>query len=176
MALQPFIGPWPLVQFRNLFSTDGMTPLTGDQPVARLLPTHRTTETQNKRTHRHSCLEWDLNPRSQRSRERRQFMQQIARPPWWVNLFSRCYVNQNPYTGNLVGTQGLFFRKGGNSRYIRNFRDVLERTLVQRSLRIRREASLYIYASNVKHFIPYFFHFYMLSNGTSRSAFEAICY
>jgi hypothetical protein len=25
--------------------------LTGDQPVARTLPTHRTTQTQNKRTH-----------------------------------------------------------------------------------------------------------------------------
>jgi hypothetical protein len=27
------------------------TPWTGDQPVARLLPTHRTIQTQNKRTH-----------------------------------------------------------------------------------------------------------------------------
>jgi hypothetical protein len=27
----------------------GRTPWTGDQPVARLLPTHRTTQTQNKR-------------------------------------------------------------------------------------------------------------------------------
>jgi hypothetical protein len=33
MALQPFVGPW-----------------TGDQPFARPLPTHRTTQTQNKRT------------------------------------------------------------------------------------------------------------------------------
>jgi hypothetical protein len=23
MALQPFVGPWPLLQFRNLFYTDG---------------------------------------------------------------------------------------------------------------------------------------------------------
>jgi hypothetical protein len=30
--------------------TVGRTPWTGDQPVARMLPTHRTTQTQNKRT------------------------------------------------------------------------------------------------------------------------------
>jgi hypothetical protein len=29
--------------------------------VARPLPTHRTTRTQNKRTYRHPCLEWDSN-------------------------------------------------------------------------------------------------------------------
>jgi hypothetical protein len=74
MALQPFAGPWPLLQFRNLFYTDGMAPWTGDQLVARPLPTHRTTQTQNKRTHRHSCIEWDSSPRSQCSSERRQFM------------------------------------------------------------------------------------------------------
>jgi hypothetical protein len=33
MALQPFIGPWPLLQFPNLFYTDGRTPWTGDQSV-----------------------------------------------------------------------------------------------------------------------------------------------
>jgi hypothetical protein len=66
MAVQLFVGPWPL-QFRNLFFyTDGRTPWTGDQPVARPLPTRRTTQTQNKRTHKHPCLEWDSNPRSQR--------------------------------------------------------------------------------------------------------------
>jgi hypothetical protein len=41
--------PWPLFQFLNLY-TDGRTHLTGDQPVERPLPTHRTTQTQNKRT------------------------------------------------------------------------------------------------------------------------------
>jgi hypothetical protein len=30
--------------------TVGRTPWTGDEPVARPLPTHRTTQTQNKRT------------------------------------------------------------------------------------------------------------------------------
>jgi hypothetical protein len=33
-----------------ILHTVGSTPWTGDQPVARRLPTHRTTQTQNKRT------------------------------------------------------------------------------------------------------------------------------
>jgi hypothetical protein len=33
-----------------ILNTVGRTPWTGDQPVARPLPTHRTTQTQNKRT------------------------------------------------------------------------------------------------------------------------------
>jgi hypothetical protein len=80
MALQPCVGPWPLLHFRNLFCTDSRTPWTSDQPVTRPLLTHRTTQTQNERTHRHSCLEWDSNTRSQRSSERRQFIPQTARP------------------------------------------------------------------------------------------------
>jgi hypothetical protein len=48
MALQSCVGPWPLFfSFLTLY-TVGRTPLTGDQPVARPLPTHRST--QNKRT------------------------------------------------------------------------------------------------------------------------------
>jgi hypothetical protein len=50
------VGPLPLLQFRNRFYTDSMTPWTSDQPVARPLPTHRTTQTRNKRIHRHQCL------------------------------------------------------------------------------------------------------------------------
>jgi hypothetical protein len=46
MALQPIVGPWPLLQFRNLFYIDGGAPWTSDQPVARPQPTHRTTQTQ----------------------------------------------------------------------------------------------------------------------------------
>jgi hypothetical protein len=82
MALQPFVGPWPLIQFRNLFYTDDRTPWTSDQPVARPLPTHRTTQTQNKRKYKYPCLEWDSSPRPQRSSKRRQFMPKTARPLW----------------------------------------------------------------------------------------------
>jgi hypothetical protein len=48
-ALQPFFGPWPLFSSLILY-TVGRTPWTGDQPVARPLPIHKTTQTQNKRT------------------------------------------------------------------------------------------------------------------------------
>jgi hypothetical protein len=41
MALQLFVGPWPLLQFHNHFYTDGRTPWTNDQPITRPLPTHR---------------------------------------------------------------------------------------------------------------------------------------
>jgi hypothetical protein len=50
LALQP---PWALVsdfQFHDHF-TDGRTPWTRDQLVARPLPKHRTTQTQNKHIH-----------------------------------------------------------------------------------------------------------------------------
>jgi hypothetical protein len=48
MALQPF-GPWPPFQFRNIH-TVSRTPWTGDQPVARLLPAHRTTQSKLTQT------------------------------------------------------------------------------------------------------------------------------
>jgi hypothetical protein len=38
------VGLWPLLQFRNLFYTVDGTPWTGDQPVSRPLPTHRTIQ------------------------------------------------------------------------------------------------------------------------------------
>jgi hypothetical protein len=74
MVLQTFVGPWPLLHFRNPFYTVGRTAWTSDHPFTRPLPTHRTAQTQNKRTHRHTCLEWDSNPQSQYPSERRQFM------------------------------------------------------------------------------------------------------
>jgi hypothetical protein len=49
MALQPFVGPWPLFSFLILY-TIGRIHWTEDQTVVRPLPIHRTTQTQNKRT------------------------------------------------------------------------------------------------------------------------------
>jgi hypothetical protein len=57
VALQPFVGPWPLLQFRNLVYTVGRTPWTSDQPVTRPPSTHRIN------AHSQPCPEWDLNPR-----------------------------------------------------------------------------------------------------------------
>jgi hypothetical protein len=66
-------GPWPLFQFRNphtqsvgLFGR-GISPSQG-----RYLPTEQHKSRIN--VHRHPCLEWDSNSRSQRQSERRQFM------------------------------------------------------------------------------------------------------
>jgi hypothetical protein len=55
MSLEPFLlGLGRFLRFLNLY-TVGRTIWTGDQPVARPLPIHRTTQTQNKRTqYRHS--------------------------------------------------------------------------------------------------------------------------
>jgi hypothetical protein len=44
MALRLFVGPRPLFQFLDLY-TVGRTPRTGDQPVARSLPIHRSAQT-----------------------------------------------------------------------------------------------------------------------------------
>jgi hypothetical protein len=73
MALQSFLLDLGCFFSFLIFYTVGRTPWTGDQPVARPLPTHRTTQTQNKCTQT-SMFEWDSNPRSQLSSERRQFM------------------------------------------------------------------------------------------------------
>jgi Txe/YoeB family toxin of Txe-Axe toxin-antitoxin module len=61
MALQPLVGPSPLLQFRNLFYTDGRTPWTGDQPVERPLPKHTGQDKHRINAHRntHTCLELD---------------------------------------------------------------------------------------------------------------------
>jgi hypothetical protein len=41
-ALESFVWPWSLFSFLNLYIV-GRTPWTGDQPVTRPLPLHRTT-------------------------------------------------------------------------------------------------------------------------------------
>jgi hypothetical protein len=70
----PLLGLGHFFNFLILY-TGRRTSWTGDQPGKRPLPTHRTTQTQNKRRqYRHPCPEWDSNSRSQRSSGRRQFM------------------------------------------------------------------------------------------------------
>jgi hypothetical protein len=61
--------------------TVGRTPWAGNQPVAGPL-LHKEQHKHRINAHRHPCLEWDSNPRSQRPSERRQFMPQTARPLW----------------------------------------------------------------------------------------------
>jgi hypothetical protein len=68
MTLQSFVRSWRFFSFLILY-TVGRAHWTRDQPVARPLPTHRTTETQHKCTQT-SMLEWNSKPRSQRSNKR----------------------------------------------------------------------------------------------------------
>jgi hypothetical protein len=49
MALQPIIGTWKIFIFLLLYAVF-MTPWTEDQPVARPLPTHKTTQIYTKHT------------------------------------------------------------------------------------------------------------------------------
>jgi hypothetical protein len=36
IAIQPFVGSWPILQFRNIFYTGSRTSWKSDQPVARV--------------------------------------------------------------------------------------------------------------------------------------------
>jgi hypothetical protein len=56
MALPAHSEPGPLIHLRNHFFSDSRTPWTSDQLVARPLPKHRTTQTQNKR--RQTFMPW----------------------------------------------------------------------------------------------------------------------
>jgi hypothetical protein len=59
------------LQFLNIKTAD-MASWTGDLSFTRPLPTQDNTNRIN--AHRHPCLEWNSNPRPQRSSDRRQFM------------------------------------------------------------------------------------------------------
>jgi hypothetical protein len=73
MVLQPFVGPWRLFQFLNLFGQMvGLLRQAISQPQGRYLHTEQHKHRINAR--RHQCIQWDSNPRSQSSTERRQFM------------------------------------------------------------------------------------------------------
>jgi hypothetical protein len=68
-------GPWPLFQFLNLY-TLGTTPWIGVSPSQdRYLHTEQHKYRLNRiNAHRHPCLEWVSNSRSQCSSGQRRFM------------------------------------------------------------------------------------------------------
>jgi hypothetical protein len=80
MALQPFVGPWPLFQFLILYIVV-RAPWNGDQPVARPIPTHRTTQRINAHTVNHTSIGIRTHDPSVRG-ERRRFMSQTEWPLW----------------------------------------------------------------------------------------------
>jgi hypothetical protein len=100
MVVLPFVWLWPIFSSLILY-TVGRTPWTGDQPVARPLPIHKTTETQNEH-------ERDSIPRSQCMSERRQFMPQTALPLWSaVSLKKKLKIDHELRFKNLFYLQML---------------------------------------------------------------------
>jgi hypothetical protein len=73
MALEPFVGPWPLLQFLDLFRQfvrlfgRGISPLQG-----RYLHTGQHKHRIN--SHKHPCLKWESKPRFHYLSGQRQFM------------------------------------------------------------------------------------------------------
>jgi hypothetical protein len=88
MVLQPFVGPWPLFQSLNIFTQPvgllgrGISPLQGGN-----LGTGQNKHRIN--AHKHPCLKWDSNPRSQCLSGRRQFM-----PPWCARCRTIAHKNE----------------------------------------------------------------------------------
>jgi hypothetical protein len=72
MALQPFVGPWQL--FSVSWSYTQSVGHLGGGSARRKASVYTQNNTNRINAQRHPCLEWDSNPRAQRSSERRQFM------------------------------------------------------------------------------------------------------
>jgi hypothetical protein len=66
MALQSFVGHWPLLQFLDPIQSVGLL----GRAISRSIGRHVRTEQRKHRinAHRHPCLERDSNARSQRSK------------------------------------------------------------------------------------------------------------
>jgi hypothetical protein len=87
MALHSFVGPWPLLQFRNLFF---FTQTVGH--LRRMIsPSQGCYLNAGQHAHRHPCLDWDSNPRSQCSSRRRQFMPQTAATVIGISNYTDIY-------------------------------------------------------------------------------------
>jgi hypothetical protein len=91
IALQTF-RPWPLFSFLILY-TGGKDSLDGGSARRKA-----ATCTQNNRinAHRHPCLEWDTNPRSQGSSGGRRFTTQTARP-----LIGNFHLRHTEYVSDI---------------------------------------------------------------------------
>jgi hypothetical protein len=102
----PLLGLCRFVSFLTLH-TVGRTPSTGDQHVARPLPTHRTAQAQNKRTQcRHSCLKWGSNPRSQCLSGRRPCGNSDRQRAYYTGVHTLLEPSVNRRNLNLGRTKG----------------------------------------------------------------------
>jgi hypothetical protein len=73
MALQPFVRPWPLFLFLNLFTHSVGLFGQGIRPSKGLYQ-HTGQHKHRINAYKHSCLKWNSNLRSQCLSGRRQFM------------------------------------------------------------------------------------------------------
>jgi hypothetical protein len=89
----PLLGLGRWLRFLSLY-TLGRTLCKAVQSVVKPLPTHRTS--QNKRTHRHLCLEWDANSWPQLLSPGEWFRGPCVR--FWGNLQKGKYVSNVPKT------------------------------------------------------------------------------
>jgi hypothetical protein len=96
----------PLLDLGRFFSiliryTVGRNPWTGDQPVARPLPTHRTSQTQSKRTQ--TCMPWvGFEPTIPALSERRFFMPTTTTKYdhiLFLLVYTECPRNKGQYSG-----------------------------------------------------------------------------
>jgi hypothetical protein len=76
----PLLGLGRFFSFLIFLQSVGLPGRGTSQSQGRYL--HKEQHKHRINAQRHPCLEWDSNPRSQRSSERRQFMPQSARPLW----------------------------------------------------------------------------------------------
>jgi hypothetical protein len=80
MALQPFVGTWPLFQFLDLLQSVGLLGRGISPSQGRYLHTQDSANRIN--AHRHKYLKWNSNPRFQCLSGRKQFMPYTGRPVW----------------------------------------------------------------------------------------------
>jgi hypothetical protein len=86
MALQLFVGPWPLFSFLIYTQSVGLLGLGISLSQGRYL--HTEQHRHRIIAHRHPCLEWDRIPQHQCSRgSRKETMPQTALPLWSAPQF-----------------------------------------------------------------------------------------
>jgi hypothetical protein len=83
---QPFVGPWPLLQFRNIFYTDGGTSWTSDQPVAKPA-TYTQGNTDRRNAHRNIHALNEI-----RAFERAKTVHALDRAASLIGLIAMCYI------------------------------------------------------------------------------------
>jgi hypothetical protein len=94
------LGPWPLLFSFMIIFTDGKTPWTSDQLVARPPPKHRITQTQNKHTHQTSMPWVGFEPTISAS-ERAKTVHALDHSATVTGLFSFTSISLSKYSSEI---------------------------------------------------------------------------